>query len=114
VDAGQPLAARMDADDLFVLGPYRHHRAEVGLLERLVERGFGVVGTGESHFCFCIEMGGGTRASTCSGVSLRMQSKWPSGHSRRKQGEQGISSLITCACSESGGVKRGVLEPYSA
>ena len=43
-----------------------------------------------------------------------MQWKWPSGHSRAKQGLHSISSQSTRALSESGGVCRGLEEPNSA
>ena len=39
----------MDADHFLVLGPYRHHRDHVGLLDRLVEGGLGFLGAVELH-----------------------------------------------------------------
>ena len=51
---------------------------------------------------------------TISGVSFIMQLKCPSGHSRLKHGLHLMSSLMTCACPDSGGVNRGLLEPNSA
>ena len=43
-----------------------------------------------------------------------MHLKWPSGHSRLKQGLQAMSILATCASGESGGVYTGDDEPNSA
>src|SRR5512135_875917 len=52
--------------------------------------------------------------ATSFGVSLIMQLKCPSGHSRLKHGLHGRSSLSTCALSDSGGVNCGLLEPNIA
>ena len=43
-----------------------------------------------------------------------MHLKWPSGHSRAKQGLQGSSSFMTSARGDNGGVNDGLLDPYSA
>ena len=41
-------AAGMDADDIFFLGPDRHHRGEVGPFESLVESLLGILWRGEN------------------------------------------------------------------
>jgi len=55
--------------------------------------------------------GNGMCCATISGVSQRMQWKCPNGHSRLKHGLQSMSILTIFACSDSGGVNAGLLEP---
>ena len=50
VVTNQPLAARMHADDVFVLGPHFHHGVQVAALQRFVKRGLGILRRGESGF----------------------------------------------------------------
>jgi hypothetical protein len=46
LESEQARALRVDADDVVVLRPHRHHARKVGALERLVEGGLGVLGVG--------------------------------------------------------------------
>ena len=48
--ADQARAARVDTDDLFIVGPQRHQRFEVGTVQGIVERRFDFGGAALSSF----------------------------------------------------------------
>src|SRR3990172_372138 len=107
----------MHARNVVIVGPYRHHRVEIGFLERFVERRFGVLWRGEHrafHYYGLLILSNPIRCQTWSGVSCLMQLEWPSGHSRSKHGLHGRSSLTMPARVLSGGVNAGLLEPEIA
>ena len=126
VVADETRAARMDADDLLVLGPGGHHRVDVLRLERLVERQRGVRGcrvdrwrADLGHDGTGVDFQGAGRASatgsrgrsaararsyTAGGARSCMHLKCPSGHSRLKHGLQAMSMRAILAVADIGGV----------
>src|SRR5216684_5956196 len=107
---GEARAGRMDADDVLVLGPHRHHAVEVAALERLVEGVLGVLCSRKDLAAHKAR----TSASTRSTDMSFMQRKCPSGHTRAWQGLQSRCSHTTRAAGEAGGVCSGFDEPKRA
>src|SRR5439155_24157836 len=114
-------AARMHADNLFVLGPCRHHGIDIARFEGLIERercvlrrGEDVWTTGLAHWRYSLPCAWRARARTWSGASSRMHLKCPSGHSRWSQGLHSISILAIWATGDKGGVNRGIEDPTNA
>ena len=110
-DAAQADPGRVHAQGFLILGPQLHQQIGVALEDGFVERLFDVFGGGEiggvAHDLLRFRQA----AKTCSGESLLRQSRWPSGHSRLKQGLQSRFRLTMSAWSESGGVKPGEEDP---
>src|SRR5258706_5624776 len=100
----------MDADDVIVLGPHRHHAFEVAALERLVECILGVLRRREVACTHSFAIS----ASTMSTDISRMHLKCPSGHSRSKHGLHSTLSQSTREWPAAGGVFSGLEEPKSA
>jgi len=104
--ADQTRTAGVHADHFLVFGPDGHHRVDIAVLERLVERGFDILRCGEyfrvGHGQF--NASSASVDATCCGVIPFMQSKCRNGHSRLKQGLQGRFLLTIFACVDSGGV----------
>src|SRR6185295_12991044 len=107
---GKARAGGVHADDVFILGPHRHHALEVAALERLVERGLRVLRGREiaGTHSFAVS------AKTISTDISRMHLKCPSGHSRSKHGLHSTLSQSTCERPAAGGVFSGLDEPKSA
>src|SRR5574343_42479 len=104
----------MNTDGFLVLGPDQHQQVGIAAGDGFVESVFDVVWRGKIAGLAHGEIHGRQWARTDSGVSLFRQSRWPSGHSRLKQGLQSRVRLTMAARSESGGVKPGDEEPYKA
>src|SRR5258706_15813053 len=100
----------MDADDVIVLGPHRHHAFEVAALERLVECILGVLRRREVACTHSFAIS----ASTMSTDISRMHLKCPSGHSRSKHGLHSTLSQSTREWPAAGGGFSGLEEPKSA
>src|SRR2546428_2346864 len=75
---GEARSGGMNADDVLVLGPHRHHAVEVAALERLIE---GVLGVLRGRKDLAAHKAR-TSASTRSTDRSFMQRKCPSGHTR--------------------------------
>ena len=111
-EAEQAHAGRMNAHRVIIFCPYEHHAVGITLDDRLVKGAFNIVGQRENSWptaqgaILCWQA-----AKTSSGCNLFRQSRWPSGHSRLKQGLQPRLRLRMSARSESGGVKPGDDEP---
>src|SRR5574343_1396749 len=104
----------MHADGFFILRPDQHQEVGVAPGNGFVERVLDIVAGGKIAWLAHGAIHFWQWAATCSGVSLFRQSRWPSGHSRLKQGLQSRFRLTMSARSESGGVKPGDDEPYRA